>query len=94
MSKSADLSYRIQDTRTRLIMSRVNELDVRIILQCLLDLRKIRLTVNRELQIDMGKSVVFADLNGSRAVSTVIYDKDLAAFRKQRIDADIDIDRA
>ena len=75
-------------------MSRMYELNGRIVLQCLFDEGQIRLLIYRELKIDMGKPLVFADLNCSRAVCAVIYDEHLAAFRKQRIDADIDIDRA
>ena len=47
-----------------------------------------------KLEIDMRKSVIFTDLNSSCAVRAVINNEDFAAFRKQGIDADIDINCA
>ena len=76
------------------LMKGLREDLVRIVLQCLFDEGQIRLLIYRELKIDMGKPVVFTDLNCSGAVSAVINYKYFAAFGKQRIDADIDIDRA
>ena len=94
VSQSTDLTDGIKDTCSSLIVSRVNELNVRVVLECFLNNSQIRTLVYGELQIYMRKSVELADLNSSGAVSAVVYYEDLTAFRKQGIYADIDIDCA
>ena len=94
MYESTDLTDRIKNTRTGLVMRRVNKRDIRVILQRFLNISKVRTLIDRELQLDIRNAVTLTDLDGAGRICTVIDDQDLLSFRKKGVDANVDVDRS
>lgn len=93
MGYFSDLTDGVQDTRTRFMVRGIDQSDVRIVGKRLFDYRQVGKFVNGKLQIDMGKTVIFADFHRTGAVGTVIDNQNFLIRRKKRVQADIDIDR-
>ena len=94
MSKSAYLADRVQDTGTGLVVGSVDESNVGVIFEGFLDFSEVGTLINREFEVDVGKSVELADLNGSCAVCAVVHNEYLLALGEERVDAHVDVDRA
>ena len=65
MGKRADLTDRVKNTGSGLIVSCMNKSDIGISFKCFFDLIKVRKLVNGEFQVDVGKTLAFADLDCS-----------------------------
>ena len=94
MGQSADLTNGVQNAGAGFVVGGMYQGNVRVIAQRFFHKGQIGLLIHREFQVNVGHTVVLADLYGTGAVGTVVHHKDLFAGGQKRIQAHIDIQRA
>lgn len=94
VSERTDLAYRIEKTGSGFVVCCMNEGDLGMLGESFFDCVKVGRAVKRKAKVNVIQAVMLANFNGAGAVCAVIYDENLAAFRKQGIYANVYVDCA